>query len=76
VRAPWHRQRTSRKKSALPLVTVLPNYVDCGKPFLAFVYGIARNKVAAAHRSAVRNPEDPVEVVPSREGVPGPRPRS
>jgi RNA polymerase sigma-70 factor (ECF subfamily) len=56
----------------LAVVTALPSYVDCGKPFLAFVYGIARNKVAAAHRAAARNREDPVEVVPYRERVPGP----
>ncbi len=44
----------------------LPRYRDQGRPFLAFVYGIAAHKVADAHRSAARNRADPTDVVPER----------
>lgn len=36
------------------VLTALPGYRDQGRPFLAFVYGIAAHKVANAHRAAVR----------------------
>src|SRR5699024_1512871 len=42
----------------------LPAYRDQGKPFLAFVYGIAQHNVADAHRSASRYRSDPVADVP------------
>lgn len=48
----------------LAVLTALPNYRDQGRPFLAFVYGIAAHKVADAHRSASRNRADPVPDVP------------
>jgi len=48
----------------LAVLTALPAYRDQGKPFLAFVYGIAQHKVADAHRSASRNRSDPVADVP------------
>ena len=38
----------------LAVLTALPSYRDHGRPFIAFVYGIAAYKVAEAHRSAVR----------------------
>ena len=44
----------------------LPRYRDQGRPFLAFVYGIAAHKVADAHRAAGRNRADPTDVVPER----------
>ncbi len=44
----------------------LPRYRDQGRPFLAFVYGIAAHKVADAHRAASRNRADPTEVLPER----------
>lgn len=47
----------------------LPRYRDQGRPFLAFVYGIAAHKVADAHRAAGRNKSDPTEVVPERVSV-------
>ena len=47
-------------------VTALPRYKDQGRPFLAFVYGIAAHKVADAHRAAARNRADPTDVVPER----------
>lgn len=48
----------------IAVLTALPNYRDQGKPFMAFVYGIAGHKVADAHRSAGRNKSDPVEHLP------------
>ena len=47
-------------------ITALPRYKDQGRPFLAFVYGIAAHKVADAHRAAARNRAEPTEVVPER----------
>lgn len=44
----------------------LPRYEDQGRPFLAFVYGIAAHKVADAHRAAARNRSEPTDVVPER----------
>lgn len=48
----------------LAVLRALPNFVDHGKPFLAFVYGIAQHKVADAHRSVARNRAEPVEELP------------
>ncbi|MEU4249285.1 sigma-70 family RNA polymerase sigma factor [Amycolatopsis sp. NPDC026612] len=48
----------------LAVLTALPSYHDQGRPFLAFVYGIAQHKVADAHRAAARNRSDPVPEVP------------
>ena len=50
----------------LAAITALPRYKDQGRPFLAFVYGIAAHKVADAHRAAGRNRSDPMEVIPER----------
>jgi RNA polymerase sigma-70 factor (ECF subfamily) len=48
----------------LAVLKALPGYQDQGRPFLAFVYGIAHNKVADAHRFAARNKSEPVADVP------------
>jgi len=48
----------------LAVMTALPRYQDQGRPFMAFVYGIAAHKVADAHRSAARNRSEPVADVP------------
>ncbi|CAN3127541.1 sigma-70 family RNA polymerase sigma factor [Mycobacterium sp. smrl_JER01] len=57
----------------LAAITALPRYRDQGRPFLAFVYGIAAHKVADAHRAAGRNKADPMDVVPERlSGEAGP----
>jgi RNA polymerase sigma-70 factor, ECF subfamily len=50
----------------LAAITALPRYKDQGRPFLAFVYGIAAHKVADAHRAAARNKAEPTDVVPER----------
>ena len=57
----------------LAAITALPRYKDQGRPFLAFVYGIAAHKVADAHRLVARNRAEPTEDVPERPtGDPGP----
>jgi RNA polymerase sigma-70 factor (ECF subfamily) len=48
----------------LAVLGALPNYRVQGRPFLAFVYGIAAHKVIDAHRAVTRTRTDPVEVVP------------
>lgn len=47
----------------LAVLSALPRYRDQGRPFEAFVYGIAAHKVADAQRSAMRGPI-PTEDVP------------
>ena len=57
----------------LAVLTALPNYREQGRPFLAFVYGIAAHKVADAHRALARNRAEPTAEVPdqpSRVGGP------
>ena len=61
----------------LAVLTALPRYRDQGRPFLAFVYGIAAHKVADAHRSAARNRSEPVPEIPdSADRSDGPEPRA
>jgi len=38
----------------MSVLAALPGYQDQGRPFLAFVYGIAAHKVADAHRATAR----------------------
>jgi RNA polymerase sigma-70 factor, ECF subfamily len=57
----------------LAAMTALPRYKDQGRPFLAFVYGIAAHKVADAHRGVARNRSEPTDEVPERFAAePGP----
>lgn len=61
----------------LAVLTALPSYRDQGRPFLAFVYGIAAHKVADAHRAAGRNRSEPVADVPDEpETEAGPEQRA
>lgn len=48
----------------LAVLKALPTYIDQGKPFLAFVYGIASHKVVDAHRHAGRDRSEPTDDVP------------
>ncbi|HEY2764544.1 MAG TPA: sigma-70 family RNA polymerase sigma factor [Pseudonocardiaceae bacterium] len=48
----------------IAVLTALPSYREQGRPFLAFVYGIAAHKVADAHRSVARNRAEPVAEIP------------
>ncbi|HEY7813159.1 MAG TPA: RNA polymerase sigma factor ShbA [Nakamurella sp.] len=61
------------QEACLAILTALPTFRREGKPFLAFVYGIASHKVADAHRSAARTRSMPMAQVPdaaSPEGGP------
>ena len=61
----------------LGVLTALPSYRDQGRPFLAFVYGIAAHKVADAHRASSRNRSEPVPDLPdSPETDAGPEQRA
>ena len=53
----------------LAVLMALPSYRDQGRPFLAFVYGIAAHRVADAHRSAARNRAEPVLEVPDTQDL-------
>ncbi|MGZ8179224.1 sigma-70 family RNA polymerase sigma factor [Williamsia sp. SKLECPSW1] len=53
----------------MAVMTALPRYSDQGRPFMAFVYGIASHKVADAHRGAARIKSDPVETIPEAMDV-------
>ncbi len=50
----------------LAVLTALPKYREQGRPFLAFVYGIAAHKVADAHRALARNRAEPMADVPDQ----------
>lgn len=52
------------QEACLAVLTALPSFRREGKPFLAFVYGIAAHKVADAHRTAARTRSTPVAEVP------------
>ena len=61
----------------MAVMTALPRYQEQGRPFMAFVYGIASHKVADAMRVAGRVRSDPVEDVPETfTGVAGPEQRA
>jgi RNA polymerase sigma-70 factor, ECF subfamily len=47
----------------------LPRYRDLETPFMAFAYGIARNKVADAYRAAARDRSDPTDELPEATDV-------
>lgn len=53
----------------LAVITALPRYKDQGRPFLAFVYGIAAHKVADAHRAVGRNRADATDDLPDRPSM-------
>ncbi|XIF83629.1 RNA polymerase sigma factor ShbA [Kutzneria buriramensis] len=60
----------------LSVISALPSYRDQEQSFLAFVYGIARHKVAEAHRAAAHNRSLLVPEVPDPpETVAGPEQR-
>ncbi|MYR06244.1 sigma-70 family RNA polymerase sigma factor [Gordonia sp. SID5947] len=52
------------QEALMAVMTALPRYQDQGRPFMAFVYGIAAHKVADAMRVAGRVKADPVETLP------------
>ncbi len=54
------------QEACIAVLTALPSYRQQGKPFIGFVYGIARHKLADAYRSAARSRSTPVAEVPDR----------
>lgn len=56
----------------LAVLAALPGYRDQGRPFRAFVFAIAANKVADAHRGAGRVPIPVAEVPDAPDPDPGP----
>ncbi|MFD9699560.1 sigma-70 family RNA polymerase sigma factor [Lentzea sp. NPDC059081] len=61
----------------LAVLTALPSYRDQGRPFLAFVYGIAAHKVADSFRSFSRNRAEAVPELPeSMDTAAGPEQRA
>ncbi|WP_367138876.1 RNA polymerase sigma factor ShbA [Saccharothrix sp. HUAS TT1] len=61
----------------LAVLKALPSYREQGRPFMAFVYGIAAHKVADAHRAAARNRAESVPELPDSAGAePGPELRA
>lgn len=52
---------------SLAVARALPDYEDQGKPFMAFVYRIAANKIVDARRSQSRDMSMPTEDVPDHE---------
>ncbi|MEJ6018982.1 sigma-70 family RNA polymerase sigma factor [Corynebacterium sp. H113] len=50
----------------LAVARALPRYVDHGRPFMAFVYGVASHKVADAHRANMRDLSQPEMDLPDR----------
>lgn len=55
----------------LAVATSIGGYVDRGRPFMAFVYGIASNKVADAHRAQARDKLTPTDTIPDEEAAGG-----
>jgi RNA polymerase sigma-70 factor (ECF subfamily) len=62
----------------LAMLRALPRYRDEGRPFAAFVFRIAANKVADAQRAALRHlSHAPVDTLPDRPDIaPGPEQRA
>jgi len=54
------------QEACIAVLTALPSYRQQGKPFIGFVYGIARHKLADAYRAAARSRSTPVAEVPDR----------
>jgi len=57
----------------LAVATSIGSYEDKGRPFMAYVYGIAFNKVTDAHRALGRDKSTPTEEIPedsAREATP------
>lgn len=53
----------------LAAMMALPRYQDQGRPFMAFVYGIAAHKVADAHRAVGRDRTYPTDSLPDLGSV-------
>ena len=52
------------------MLTALPRYVDQGRPFAAWVFGIAANKISESRRTATRRHEYASDVLPDSSAEP------
>jgi len=52
------------QEACLAVLSALPRFHDQGRPFLAYVYAIAANKVIDAHRASGRDRAEPVSEPP------------
>ena len=67
-----HAADDAAQEVCIAVLTALPRYRDTGRPFEAFVYRIAANKVADIQRQAYRAPVPTDEVPDAPETAPGP----
>ncbi|NAZ85615.1 sigma-70 family RNA polymerase sigma factor [Kineococcus sp. T90] len=67
-----HAAEDAAQEVCIAVLTALPRYKDTGRPFEAFVYRIAANKVADAQRAAYRAPVPTEEVPDAATAEPGP----
>ncbi|WP_432570445.1 RNA polymerase sigma factor ShbA [Kineococcus sp. SYSU DK005] len=67
-----HAAEDAAQEVCIAVLTALPRYKDTGRPFEAFVYRIAANKVADAQRAAYRAPVPTDEVPDAATAEPGP----
>src|SRR3954465_6601034 len=58
----YHAADDVAQEVFVAMLAALPRYRDEGKPFAAFVFGIAARKVADAQRAAYRSPVPVAEV--------------
>ncbi|NIZ91997.1 RNA polymerase sigma factor ShbA [Kineococcus rubinsiae] len=67
-----HAAEDAAQEVCIAVLTALPRYKDTGRPFEAFVYRIAANKVADAQRASYRAPVPTDEVPDAATSEPGP----
>jgi RNA polymerase sigma-70 factor (ECF subfamily) len=61
-----HDAEDVTQEVTIAMLAAVPRHVEEGRPFLAFVFGIAGNKVSEFRRAASRRPGEPVETLPER----------
>src|SRR4051795_4843854 len=61
-----HTAEDVTQEVAMTVMSSLPRYVDTGRPFTAWVFGIATNKLRELRRAASRRPETAMDGVPER----------
>lgn len=67
-----HAAEDAAQEVCIAVLTALPRYKDTGRPFEAFVYRIAANKVADAQRASYRAPVPTDDVPDAATSEPGP----
>jgi RNA polymerase sigma-70 factor, ECF subfamily len=63
-----HAAEDVTQEVMMTALSSLPRYVDQGRPFTAWVFGIASNKVSESRRAASRRHERVVETIPEQTG--------